>query len=234
MIIQIPEDQQSVIIFLEDGFGYEKERNLFTNYEITINEQSNSKRQVYSFNKYSEFNQVLRYLCFFPVFYVKKRSILTLEYIQNLSKIQQKLVHSYCKRMISLFPYIEFENGNFILSYRTIETFIKEDVTEFIQEIFVISALNALGIENKFPKAIIQVLDNQRAIFFYLDDYYKNRFQRLQDKFLSLELLDRITNEHHKVYFFHEFSDFQHSFRVHSLIFSNHLLLKLILFHIFQ
>jgi hypothetical protein len=80
-----------LLFFLEDGFGYEKERKLFTNYEITRDEPSNSKKKVYFLKKYSEFDQGLRCFCFFPVFYVRKRSILKLEYIQNLPRFSKNL-----------------------------------------------------------------------------------------------------------------------------------------------
>jgi hypothetical protein len=36
---------------------------------------------------------------------------------------------------------------------------IKEDVTEFIQSVLTISALNVLGIKNQHPKILIQISD---------------------------------------------------------------------------
>jgi hypothetical protein len=71
-----------------------------------------------------------------------------------------------------MLPYVLFENGKFFISYSTDEFDIREDVTEFIQQVLTISALNVLEIENQHPQVIVQISDDRQPALFDLDNVF--------------------------------------------------------------
>jgi hypothetical protein len=56
------------------------------------------------------------------------------DYISHLSKIQQRGIHEYCKKIDSLLPLVKYKNEFFYLK--------DDDVIEFITTILTLSGLN--------------------------------------------------------------------------------------------
>jgi hypothetical protein len=196
VIVQIFNDQKFVVIYYEQDFNFNKERALFEILEIEITGPQTIKKKQYHFIDYLDFQTFFQDSYFLPLRYF--HSYVVNGYVSHLPKIQQRVIHKYCKKVGSILPHVIVEKGSFYLKGNA--------VNEFMTTILSLSALNVFGIENKFHKVILQIPDDQQTVIIFLEDGFG--YEKERKLFSDFENpTDDQLNSKKKVYFFNKYSD---------------------------